>query len=126
MKTVGHITRAIARAHAKHKRSGFAGPTPNWIVFVRRHFERFARSQGKTAKVSGPFGLCCRFTVEIGRQYRVFEIDNCRGWHFGRRTNEPDTTFKPGSIGALNGMNFKYEEIPNTTPLAALFKKGAR
>jgi hypothetical protein len=123
MKTVGHITRAITRAFRKYDKAGKpCGPMPNWFKITRRHFEQFGKAHGKKVEVSGPFGLRCAFLVKLGRKAREFEMDNHRGWHIGRRDYQKQKNeFRPGSIGAINGMNFQYELIPNSTPLERLF-----
>jgi hypothetical protein len=122
-KTVGHIMRAIARAHKNWKAAGEpVGCMPNWYDIVKRHFEMFGKSIGKPAGVIGPFGLRCAFSVKIGRRCREFEIGNDEGWHLGRRDYKViDHSFPPGSIGAINDMQYKYVPIPNSATLKSLF-----
>ncbi len=123
-KTVGHITRAISRAFRQWKKHGkHGGETPRWFDIAKRHIESFARSQGKSAKISGPYGICRRISVQIGRKWGQFEVDNYDGWRLGKRDwSITLTEFRHGSIGEINGMNHPYSEIPNSTPLADLFK----
>lgn len=87
---------------------------------IARCVKRDQRSQGCKVSVYGPFGLACESSVYVKRGDKiigslriVFGPDDESGkFTFEYRTYETTGCYPPGSIGELNGFNYKTLPLP--------------
>ena len=72
--------------------------------------------EGTKTKISGPCGLCCRYSILFYRKGRgrVLHLEYDRGFGYGVRTAElkDPLEFKSGTIGYLSGMNYVFAKRP--------------
>ena len=85
-------------------------------AFIRKLVFELEKLSGMKGDYSGPCGICCSYYVKLTDEHNKYIIEITIGrdvtdfcYRTGRERHD-GIYFAPGTLGAINGMN--YEEVP--------------